>query len=110
MAGSVDTARRFGARPATPYRAVALEPGNGRHIVRLEEDHEIAARADPITRRALFEFEHEKALSQASFAKAYEETQRARPLGDAPLLVLCVLALVLAWRRRFAEMWAARAR
>ena len=52
-----------------------------------ESKPEIAARPDPITRRALFEFEHEKALSQASFAKAYEETQRARPLGDAPLLV-----------------------
>ena len=38
-------ARKFGARPATPYRAVALEPGNGRHVVRLEEGQEIAARA-----------------------------------------------------------------
>ena len=38
-------ARKFGARPATPYRALSLEPGNGRHVVRLEEDHEIAARA-----------------------------------------------------------------
>ena len=28
-----------------PYRAIALEPGDGRHLVRLEEDHEIAARA-----------------------------------------------------------------
>jgi thioredoxin reductase (NADPH) len=42
---AVSQARKFGARPATPYRAVALEPGNGRHIVRLEDDHEIAARA-----------------------------------------------------------------
>jgi thioredoxin reductase (NADPH) len=42
---AVSQARKFGARPATPYRAVALEPGNGRHVVRLEEDHEIAARA-----------------------------------------------------------------
>ncbi len=38
-------ARKFGARPATPYRAVALEAGNGRHVVRLEEGHEIAALA-----------------------------------------------------------------
>ncbi len=38
-------ARKFGARPATPYRAVALEPGNGRHVVRLEEGQEIAALA-----------------------------------------------------------------
>src|SRR3954454_10476419 len=42
---AVTQARKFGARTATPYRAVALEPGDGRHVVRLEEDHEIAARA-----------------------------------------------------------------
>jgi thioredoxin reductase (NADPH) len=42
---AVSQARKFGARPATPYRALALEPGNGRHLVRLEDDHEIAARA-----------------------------------------------------------------
>jgi thioredoxin reductase (NADPH) len=42
---AVSQARKFGARPATPYRAVALEPGDGRHVVRLEEGHEISARA-----------------------------------------------------------------
>jgi thioredoxin reductase (NADPH) len=42
---AVSQARKFGARPATPYRAIALEPGDGRHLVRLEEDHEITARA-----------------------------------------------------------------
>ena len=42
---AVAQARKFGARPATPYRALALEPGKGRHVVRLEDDHEIAARA-----------------------------------------------------------------
>jgi thioredoxin reductase (NADPH) len=42
---AVTQARKFGARPATPYRALALEPGDGRHVVRLEEEHEIAARA-----------------------------------------------------------------
>ena len=42
---AVTQARKFGARTATPYRALSLEPGNGRHVVRLEEDHEIAARA-----------------------------------------------------------------
>jgi thioredoxin reductase (NADPH) len=41
---AVSQARKFGARPATPFRAIALEPGDGRHIVRLEEEHEIAAR------------------------------------------------------------------
>lgn len=42
---AVTQARKFNARLATPYRAVSLEPGDGRHIVRLEEDREIAARA-----------------------------------------------------------------
>jgi thioredoxin reductase (NADPH) len=42
---AVGQARKFGARPATPYRAVGLEPGNGRHVVQLEEGREIAARA-----------------------------------------------------------------
>ena len=42
---AVVQARKFGARPATPYRAVALEPGNGWHVVRLEDGQEIAARA-----------------------------------------------------------------
>jgi thioredoxin reductase (NADPH) len=42
---AVAQARKFHARTATPYRALALEPGAGRHIVRLEDDHEIAARA-----------------------------------------------------------------
>src|SRR5207253_10195223 len=42
---AVSQVRKFGARPATPYRAISLEAGNGRHLVRLEEEHEIAARA-----------------------------------------------------------------
>jgi thioredoxin reductase (NADPH) len=42
---AVVQARKFGARPATPYRAVSLEPGDEWHVVRLEDDHEIAARA-----------------------------------------------------------------
>ena len=42
---AVTQARKFNARFATPYRALSLERGNGRHVVRLEEDHEIAARA-----------------------------------------------------------------
>jgi thioredoxin reductase (NADPH) len=42
---AITQARKFEARTATPYRAVALEPGNGRHLVRLEDDHEVSARA-----------------------------------------------------------------
>jgi thioredoxin reductase (NADPH) len=41
---AVVQARKFGARPATPYRAGALEPGDGHHVVRLEDDYEIVAR------------------------------------------------------------------
>jgi thioredoxin reductase (NADPH) len=42
---AVTQARKFNARTATPYRALSLEPGNGRHLVRLDDDREIAARA-----------------------------------------------------------------
>jgi thioredoxin reductase (NADPH) len=42
---AVTQARKFDARSATPYRAVALEPGNGRHVVRLEGDQVVSARA-----------------------------------------------------------------
>jgi thioredoxin reductase (NADPH) len=41
---AVTQARKFHARTASPYRAVALETGEGRHVVRLEDDHEIVAR------------------------------------------------------------------
>jgi thioredoxin reductase (NADPH) len=42
---AVTQARKFGARTATPYRARSLEPGAERHVVRLEEGNEVAARA-----------------------------------------------------------------
>ncbi len=42
---AVTQARKFNARLATPYRAISLQPGNGRHAVLLEDDHEITARA-----------------------------------------------------------------
>src|SRR4051795_9738139 len=42
---AVTQARKFNARTATPYRALTLEPGNGRHLVRLEDDREVVARA-----------------------------------------------------------------
>ena len=41
---AVTQARKFDARTATPYRALALEQENGGYIVRLEEGHVIAAR------------------------------------------------------------------
>ena len=51
---AVSQARKFGARPATPYRAIALEPGDGRHVVRLEEGQEVAARAVVIATGAAY--------------------------------------------------------
>jgi thioredoxin reductase (NADPH) len=42
---AVTQARKFNARMATPYRALSLEPGNGRHVVLLEDDREVAAGA-----------------------------------------------------------------
>jgi thioredoxin reductase (NADPH) len=42
---AVTQARKFGARFATPYRALALEPGADRHVVRLDGAEEVAARA-----------------------------------------------------------------
>jgi thioredoxin reductase (NADPH) len=42
---AVTQARKFRARTATPYRARALQPGNGRHVVTLDEGNEIVARA-----------------------------------------------------------------
>jgi thioredoxin reductase (NADPH) len=41
---AITQARKFNARFATPYRALSLEPGNGRHLVHLEDDREVAAR------------------------------------------------------------------
>jgi thioredoxin reductase (NADPH) len=42
---AITQARKFSARTATPYRATAFEPGAERHVVRLEDDHCVAARA-----------------------------------------------------------------
>ncbi len=42
---AIAQARKFAARTATPYRALALEPGDKRHVVRLDDDHCVTARA-----------------------------------------------------------------
>ena len=41
---AVTQARKFDARLATPYRAISLEPGHGRHVVRLGDGHDVIAR------------------------------------------------------------------
>jgi thioredoxin reductase (NADPH) len=42
---AVTQARKFNARTATPYRALSLEPTDGRYVVRLEDDREVVARS-----------------------------------------------------------------
>ena len=42
---AIGQARKFGARLATPYRAVALRPGVEHHAVRLESGQDLRARA-----------------------------------------------------------------
>jgi thioredoxin reductase (NADPH) len=42
---AITQARKFNARTATPYRALALEPGSDHHLVHLEDDHVVYARA-----------------------------------------------------------------
>jgi thioredoxin reductase (NADPH) len=42
---AIAQARKFSARTATPYRAIALEPGTTTHTVRMEDDHCIEAKA-----------------------------------------------------------------
>jgi thioredoxin reductase (NADPH) len=42
---AVSQARKFEARTATPYHALALEPGIDRHVVLLDEDRSVSARA-----------------------------------------------------------------
>ncbi|MDQ3721755.1 MAG: NAD(P)/FAD-dependent oxidoreductase, partial [Actinomycetota bacterium] len=42
---AITQARKFNARTATPYRALALEPGEDRHVVHLEDDRTVAAGA-----------------------------------------------------------------
>ena len=45
IARAVTQARKFQARTATPYRAVALESGADRHLVHLEDGQAVSARA-----------------------------------------------------------------
>ena len=42
---AITQARKFGARTATPYRALALQPGEATHRIELEDGHELVARA-----------------------------------------------------------------
>ena len=76
---AVIQARKFGARPATPYRAVALEPGSPRHVVRLEDDHEIAARAVVLATGA--DYRRLPVDGLADYEGCSSSTRRGRPRG-----------------------------
>ena len=77
---AVSQARKFGARPATPYRAIGLEPGNERHVVRLEEDHEIAARAVVLATGAAY---RRLPLDESRGVRGRERVLRGRPARSA---------------------------
>ena len=48
---------------------------------------EVALQSSPQARDALVSMQHERALRQANFADAFEETPRGMPLGAEPILV-----------------------
>ena len=79
---AVSQARKFGARPATPYRAIALEPGDGRHVVQLEEGHEIAARAVVLATGAEY---RRLPLDDLCRLRGHERLLRGRPARGAAL-------------------------
>lgn len=51
---AVTQARKFGARTASPYRALELNPGEDRHVVHLEDERRVSARAVVIATGAAY--------------------------------------------------------
>ena len=58
-------------------------------LVKLAEEASprIRTQADPEARKALLGIEHEQAVSQADFSKAFRKGSRSMPLGEEPLLL-----------------------
>jgi hypothetical protein len=58
-------------------------------LVKLAEEGSprIRTQANPEARKALLGLEHEQAMQKADFSKPYDESARAMPLGEAPLLL-----------------------
>jgi hypothetical protein len=54
----------------------------------LRSSPEVAVQSNPRARDALIGLQHERALSRANFADAFEDAPRAMPLGNEPLLVV----------------------
>ena len=59
-------------------------------LVKLAEESNprIHTQASAEARKALLGIEHEQAVARADFSRPYDETQRQRPLGDTPLLLV----------------------
>ena len=58
-------------------------------MVKLAEEASprIRTQADPEARKALLSLEHEEAMARADFSKPYDDSVRAMPLGEEPLLL-----------------------
>ncbi|MBI2752571.1 MAG: hypothetical protein HYX46_03515 [Betaproteobacteria bacterium] len=58
-------------------------------LVKLAEEANprIRTQLDPEARRALLGLEHEEAIARADFSKPYDDSVRAMPLGEQPLLL-----------------------
>lgn len=61
-------------------------------IKMLERDPVVAVHTDEKVRRTMMGFQHTDAVRAGDFAKKYEDTVRALPLGDAPVLLSRVTA------------------
>jgi len=62
-------------------------------LLQIAQSHpEIQSQANPEARKALLDFEHEKALKQVNFSKAVQEPDRTHPLGEEPFLVTRIRA------------------
>ena len=58
-------------------------------LVKLAEEGNprIRTQANPEARKALLGLDHEQAMQKADFSKPYDDSARAMPLGEAPLLL-----------------------
>ena len=77
---AITQARKFGARTATPYRALALEPGAERHLVRLEGGHEVSARAVVLATGADY---RRLPVAERRRLRGRQHLLRRRPAGGA---------------------------
>ncbi len=79
---AVTQARKFRARTATPYRALSLQPGSDRHVVNLEEGHQIVARAVLLATGAQY---RRLPVPRIERIRGHERLLRCRPSGGPAL-------------------------